>query len=261
VRSSGAFRETPSSAPSMNSQPVQPATWSNNGPGAIENATMTSDSAGLRLEGLNVGPGTLFPVGHNPPSAAPAASMPVTTPTSSPVTWYPGSSAGLEASAHAGTPGGISLPTAPGGNCVLNGAGFSAPVSSTPAHEWMLQQQAAQRAAAEQAGSAARSANNWPAASNASVDPMAAYALERQKLEAQYYNAQMPALPFGGNTSAGEAGHPASGGGASAGVPGGYSRASGSYSDGNPATATSNGINAGAPSRHWPAEAATSGQR
>lgn len=170
-----------------------------------------SRNGGLRLEGLNVGPGSLFPIGMSDPSAGqgpastgvpaggvpaggmmgPGAMTPGMGPTSS-VNGTPGMNGQTPGTAADVRMGNLA---SPGTGSMVNGAMYSQPASVLPAQEWMNQMNASRAAAAGQ-GSTGQGAGPavpgvsapWPAARQMQASGLEAYDRQRQQMENQYNN-------------------------------------------------------------------------
>ncbi len=107
----------------------------------------------LQLEGLNAGPGSLFPIGQNPNSSgsgmnpSPQGSMNSQMTPANPYAsgQYPGGQPPMAgARSNVGPQDGtvrMENVSAPGSNSVINGAMYGQPVSTLPSQEWMMQQQ------------------------------------------------------------------------------------------------------------------------
>ena len=211
IHSTGAF-----------SQPASQVSYGNQSAPGMSQANVPSggQTGGLRLEGLNVGPGSLFPVGmtqqpepntvgasvpgaaanygipgqgmSGPGAVPPGMGMNGVAPgpgASGTINGYPGAASGAT-----GTAGDVRMGNigSPGSSSMVNGAMYSAPTSVLPAQEWMNQMNAAKSAA----GQAAGAANNapgvsapWPAARPAAPTGLEAYDRQRQQMEQQYNNA------------------------------------------------------------------------
>lgn len=151
-------------------------------------------SGGLRLEGLNVGPGSLFPVGTgsqpgpNAPSGPPMSGAPANYGNA------PNQSQGMMAPGAAQNGMGVNMGnvTSPGSSSMLNGSMYATPASVLPAQEWMNQMNAAKAAAAVQGSGAGNNAPGvsapWPAARPAAPTGLDAYDRQRQQLDQQYNN-------------------------------------------------------------------------
>ena len=81
----------------------------NGNPAGSQNASYGPSNPSMQLEGLNVGPGALFPVGPQNDQEAGSLKM-----------------------------GNIA---SPGSNSIINGAMYGQPISTLPSQEWMMQQQ------------------------------------------------------------------------------------------------------------------------
>ncbi len=184
IHSTGAF-----------SQPAAPVSYGGQGVSATPNiggSAPNGQSGGLRLEGLNVGPGSLFPVGMGSqpgPNAAPGAPMP-----GAPANYgsVPNQGQGMVAPGTAQNGMGVNMGnvTSPGSSSMLNGSMYATPASVLPAQEWMNQMNAAKAAAAGQGSGAGNNAPGvsapWPAARPAAPTGLDAYDRQRQQLDQQY---------------------------------------------------------------------------
>lgn len=164
-------------------------------------------TGGLRLEGLNVGPGSLFPIGMSDPSTgqAPAAAGVPASGVPAGGMMGPGAmTPGMgPSSAVNGMPGVNGQPAgaaadvrmgnlaSPGTGSMVNGAMYSQPASVLPAQEWMNQMNASRAAAAGQ-GNAVPAAPGvsapWPAVRPMQASGLEAYDRQRQQMESQYNN-------------------------------------------------------------------------
>ncbi len=164
-------------------------------------------AGGLRLEGLNVGPGSLFPVGMGEPTTGqapsangmpangvpaggmmgPGSMMPNMGPSSA-INGMPGTNGQTPGTAADVRMGNLA---SPGTGSMVNGAMYGQPTSVLPAQEWMNQMNAAKAAAAGQ-GSAAQAPPGvsapWPAARQMQASGLEAFERQRQQLDNQYNN-------------------------------------------------------------------------
>ncbi len=216
IYSSGTFRENPASGASYG-QPVgfgtPPGLVPVNTVGATnerQNEMMLSpgmqgSSVGhtvpqVHLDGLNVGPGALFPIGQ-PASAGDVSSpsvngtgfngAPVNGSTMTAV--QPGTRGGIPAGDGSLQMGNVS---APGTNSMINGSMYTQPVATLPAQEWAMRQQQIQQAQGRGAGPNNGSTGSpgsppgaWPSAQPVQTHPLAGYERQLQQIDNQYNSA------------------------------------------------------------------------
>ena len=140
----------------------------------------------MNLEGLNVGPGSLFPIGQ--PNAA-QGQMQQTAPANG---GFNGSSLG-EGSLKMGNV------SSPGANSMINGTMYPAAQSHLPSQQWMSQQQEQLALQSRQNGTASSNpgigsaasnsnpnATAWPAMRPPQVNPLESYERQRQQLDNEY---------------------------------------------------------------------------
>lgn|GEM_PF-443350 len=118
-----------------------------------QNQNAGQNLSNLQLEGLNAGPGALFPIGQYPNSSgngmnpSPQGSLNSQEPAANPyaAAQYPGGQPPMSgARSNVGPQDGtvqMGNVSAPGSNSVINGAMYGQPVSTLPSQEWMMQQQ------------------------------------------------------------------------------------------------------------------------
>lgn len=206
ANSPGASSAVAAAPASYSGSPGAPAAgWpSPTGTPGVQSA-MPSNS--MPLDGLNVGPGALFPIrtadasgesltagGFNPASATGSA---IENAANQHGGAGPGSlnggampawpnQAGLSP---ATAPPGVQLSTVsgPGTNSLVNGAMYAQPASTLPSYDWALQQQAVQQSANGQTPGVQNQlpARQLPPMTN----PLDVYERERQRLDEQYHNA------------------------------------------------------------------------
>ena len=136
----------------------------------------------MNLEGLNVGPGSLFPIGQ--PAAA--QGQPQQVPPAN------GGFIGLSLGDGSLKMGNVS---SPGANSMINGTMYPAAQSQLPSQEWMNQQQEQLALQARQNGTASSNPGTgvpnsnvtaWPAMRPPQVNPLESYERQRQQLDNEY---------------------------------------------------------------------------
>jgi hypothetical protein len=199
IHSTGAF-QAPQNGSVSYGQPLgfnaPAATASYQTPGNSANgtavSTASSSSSPVYLEGLNAGPGAIFPVSGSGPHAI--QSDPLAT-----------SGAGA-------TSLNMNNISSPGTNSMVNGAMYEQPGSALPSQDWGNQQQQQLRAQQLQSqrwqeqqsmgrrpvsqtpqdsaswgtGSYGANPGAWPASRPAAVNPLEAYEKQRQQLDSEY---------------------------------------------------------------------------
>ena len=199
IHSSGAF-QTPQAGSASYGQPLgfnapAPAASSQAPVPSSNGYPATLNSGGsppVYLEGLNAGPGAIFPIsGSTPPGITSAGSV----------------------NAMAGTAGlNINNVSSPGTNSMINGAMYDQPGSTLPSQDWGNQQQQQLRAQQLQSqrwqeqqsmgrqpvtappqnspswgtGSYGAPPGSWPGPRPATVNPLEAYDKQRQQLDSEY---------------------------------------------------------------------------
>ncbi len=159
-------------------------------------APQARSSQPLYLEGLNAGPGAMFPIG-SPGSQLPISSNGNTGPNGNPT---PGNSA-------TGNPGNTNLNmnniSLPGSNSMINGGFYEQTHSALPSQEWANQQQQQLRTqqlqsqqwqqrdgqilpAPANSGGSFGTGSSTSASRPAPVNPLTAYELQRQQLDSEY---------------------------------------------------------------------------
>lgn len=150
-------------------------------------------SPSVYLEGLNAGPGSIFPVSGSTPQAGPSAQS---------------------LSAANGPPGlNMNTVSSPGTNSLVNGAMYEQPASALPSQDWGNEQQQLLRAQQLQsqqwqakqsmgrwptaappqnsaswgAGSYGANPGSWPGTRPAAVNSLEAYEKQRQQLDSEYH--------------------------------------------------------------------------
>lgn len=166
-----------------NGMPGQPANFNSAVPAA--NASQMNNAQGapqMYLDGLNVGPGALFPIGQGAPGQIQNGQMQNGTTTTNQF-------GAAQPDVNAVRMGNIS---SPGSNSMPNGISFGHPMSSLPAQDWMIQQQQQQQARQLQNSSQpspGTAAPAWPSARPAQTNALESYERQRQQLDNDYNNA------------------------------------------------------------------------
>lgn len=159
-----------------------------------QNPSGTNSAQQMYLEGLNAGPGALFPIGQAPSnqSIAPAQFQNGLT----------GSAAGPNSSL------GMGNISSPGTNSMINGAMYEQPQNAIPAQEWLNQQQQQllqqqqrlqlqlqqtqrpQGSMMPQSGAGRQESVSaaWPSARPPQSNPLEVYDRQRQQLDNEYNN-------------------------------------------------------------------------
>lgn len=192
-----------SSAAGANSNSYAPNAYASGSAPGNNMAPQTRSSQPLYLEGLNAGPGAMFPIGSpmfpvgSPGSPLPISSNGNTVPNGNSMPGNPAT----------GIPGNANLNmnniSSPGSNSMINGAFYEQTHSALPSQEWANQQQQQLRAQQLQSQQwQKRDGQTLPAPANsnasfgtgsstsasrpAPVNPLTAYELQRQQLDSEY---------------------------------------------------------------------------
>ena len=209
VHSSGAFQAPPGAGVSygqplgFGSPPGQiPVNTISATNGMLPSPGMQGFPAGhsvpqVQLEGLNVGPGALFPIGQPVQSGG-------FSDRSANGTGLNGAYADGSAMTpvQQGTRGGVSAVdgslqmgnvSAPGTNSLINGAMYTQPTATLPAQEWAIRQQQIQqtqsRFAPNKNASPGAAPGAWPAVQPPQSNPLVGYERQLQQIDNQYNNA------------------------------------------------------------------------
>ena len=213
VHSSGAFQAPPVAGVSYGQPlgfglppgqiPVNPISATNGSPnGVLLSPGMQGFPAGnsapqVQLEGLNVGPGALFPIGQ-PVQSGGLSGM------STNGTGFNGAYADGSAMTpvQQGTRGGVSAGdgrlqmgnvSAPGTNSLINGTMYTQPTVTLPAQEWAIRQQQLQqtqsRFAPNNNATTGVAPGAWPAAQPPQSNPLVGYERQLQQIDSQYNTA------------------------------------------------------------------------
>jgi hypothetical protein len=169
-------------------------------PSAIPQSSQgTASAQQISLEGLNAGPGALFPIG---PAASTQSIQSGQLPQGSAGFPGPNGSSGPAGDASGGLRMGNIA--SPGTNSLINGAMYGQPQHSLPAQEWMLQQQQQmqqqqmQQQQMQRHGSLPQNSGisrpesvsaAWPSARPPEVNPLEVYDRQLQQLDNNYNSA------------------------------------------------------------------------
>ena len=185
-----------SSAAGANSNSYAPNAYASGSATGNNIAPQTRSSQPLYLEGLNAGPGAMFPVGSPGPPLTVGSNGNI-VPNGHPMPGNPAT----------GNPGNTNLNmnniSSPGSNSMINGAFYEQTHSALPSQEWANQQQQQLRAQQLQSQQwQQRDGQTLPAPANsnasfgtgsstsasrpAPVNPLTAYELQRQQLDSEY---------------------------------------------------------------------------
>ena len=212
VHSSGAFQAAPGAGVSFGQPlgfgsppgqiPVNTISATNGSTHGMQGFPSDPSTPQVQLEGLNVGPGALFPIGQSVQSGGFGG-------VSANGTGFNGAFADGSAMTpvQQGTRGGVSAGdgslqmgnvSAPGTNSLINGTMYTQPAATLPAQEWAIRQQQLQQQQTQSRfvpgntatpGSPGAVPGAWPPVQPPLTNPLSGYERQLQQIDNQYNNA------------------------------------------------------------------------